>query len=96
MTQQSHALDPGTSLDLEHHLSLETNEPRMGQIERDTDPRDAVGRAPLVTQPRVNAEASKAGCIELFAEPRDAVLEPRAFHAEVELAQANVEELFGR
>jgi hypothetical protein len=68
----------------------------MCQIERNADAGNAVGGEPLVAQPGVNPEGPKAGRIELFAELRDAVLEPGAFHGEVELAQANVEELFGR
>jgi hypothetical protein len=68
----------------------------MGQIERNADAGDAVRRAPLVAQPGVNAEAPKPPRVELFAEARDAVFEPGVLDGEAELAQPNVEELFGR
>jgi hypothetical protein len=68
----------------------------MGQIERNADTRDAIGRAPLVTQPRVKTEASKPCGIELFAEARYAIFEPGVAHREAEITQANVEELLGR
>jgi hypothetical protein len=67
----------------------------MGQIKRDADAGDAVRRAPFVTQPGVKPEATKTRSIKLLAEAFHAVFEPGVLHGEVELAQANIEELFG-
>jgi hypothetical protein len=68
----------------------------MRQIERDADTRDTIGRAPLVTQPRVKTEAPEPRRIELFMQALHTVFEPRAGDCETELTQANIEELLGR
>jgi len=68
----------------------------MRQIEGDADTRNTIGRTPLVTQPRVKAEASEPHRIELFTKALHTVFEPRAVDCETELTQANIEELLGR
>jgi hypothetical protein len=85
VTEQAHALHTRAALHLEHHLPFEAHEPRMGQIERDADTGDAVGRAPFVAQPRVEAKSPKPRRIELFAEAFHAVFEPGVCDGEAEL-----------
>ena len=48
------------ALDLVHHLALEPLESRVREVERDCDPRYAVGREPLFRQPHVRPEPDAA------------------------------------
>ena len=58
MPEDAHALDVSASLDFEHLLALELHQPRMRQVKRNSEARNAVRRKPFRGQPHVRLEAN--------------------------------------
>jgi hypothetical protein len=70
VTQDAHALNIGAAFDLEHLFSFELHQARMGQVKRDGESRDPVGRKPFRRQPHVRLETDPA-VVELAVEAFD-------------------------
>src|SRR5262245_15778366 len=89
--EEPHAPLRRPALDLEHVGELEACKPRVSQVERNRDPRDAVRAVPLVGQPEVGSEAEPV-VAELAVELVDPVGELPAADRQTEVAEPEVEE----
>ena len=84
----------GPALDLENLGSFEPLQAGMGEIERNRDSRNAIGRKPFFREPAMwtNAQIPR---LELEIQALDRILEPRSLELEPEIAEAPLEEFLG-
>src|SRR6185312_4679836 len=92
VAQNRHALGPGAALDVDDHLALEPDQPRVRQIERDTDAGGAVRAEPLAGNPGVRPYP-QTRLRQLVMQALHAVFEPGALHGEVEVLEPELEQL---
>src|SRR6185503_20846887 len=89
--QEPHAPFRRAALDLQHVGELETREPRVGEIEWNGHPGNAVGAVPLVGEPEVRPEAEPEG-LELVVELLDPVRELPCPDRQSKIEEPEVEE----
>src|SRR5262249_12611554 len=79
-------------LHLAHLAAFELREARVGEVERDGDARHSVRCVPLVRDPAVRAE-DEVLALELPVEPLDPRHDGRALEIEIEVAEAQCQQL---
>ena len=79
------------TLDLQHLRLLEPGEPRVGEVERDRDPGEAVRAEPLVGEPEVGPEAQRP-LAQLAPHLPQERLDEAAADPQAEVAHPDVEE----
>ena len=94
VAKQLHAPLALAPLHLQHDAALEAREARVRQEERDGEAGGALRREPVRGEPDVGPEA-QPGASELGVQASDARLERRALDAQAQVAEPDVEELFG-
>jgi hypothetical protein len=85
----------GAALDIEDLGTLESFQTGVSEVERDRDPRNAIGREPFFGEPEVGLD-TQVSRLELAVEPLDRLLEPRSLELDPEVAEAPLEEFLGR
>jgi hypothetical protein len=95
VSKQSYAFGLGSPLDLENLGAFEPLQSGVGKVERDRDPRNAIGRKPFFREPAVGSDA-QISRLEFEIEPLDRIFEPAALEFDPEVAEAPVEKFPSR
>src|SRR6267378_5255050 len=93
--QNAHAFSVGATLHLQHLLSLEFHQTRVGQVKGNGDSRNTVRREPLFREPNVGLK-SNAAIIQFAIETLDVRLEKRSLDLDGKIANTQLEQMLVR
>src|ERR1700704_4638519 len=91
VTQDAHALDVSAAFNLQHLLSLELHQTRMGQIKWNCESGHTVGRKPFRRQPHVRFEAN-AAVVQFAVETFNVRFQKRSLDPDREIADTRVKQ----
>src|SRR6266403_4965274 len=95
VAQYSHQPIAVAALDFAHESPFDPHQPRVREIERNGDPGNSIGREPFLCEPIMRPKAYPPR-FELAVQTLDGILQLRALNFELQVAEAQVEQLVVR
>jgi hypothetical protein len=90
--QDSHTFAFAAAFHLDHLCALQLDQPRVGQIERNGEPPDAIGRKPFFRKPDMRPEV-QGSSVDFAIELLNPLFQARAFDSQRKIAEPHIQQL---